>query len=328
MTTCGTLARCVFRVYRDNGHAEKFRFVFDLLSQIGERPVIQSVSLAFTNRYPVADITQLFKSDGAASVFSLNHKLFGDNVVLEFLKAFLLARKLLEFSLRGFSLLSLEVASAVRKRLTDAFDILTGDSFAIGIGNDIDDTKINTKHIFRIKESSFINIANAIEKELSADVKESYFALSALKQFALFISHNERKGDSAIHCPNGNEVILLESDNPLVVGNRTKRAELPLSVGIDFVRVGNFRNRANNDLSRKSECISHSVIRQFMQLELLENLILKGRFRDVVTCLVYLLHCCKQSIRLHIQRGLQFEVDNQFHESIIPPTSSNIEFSL
>ncbi len=316
MRTLRTLARSIARVNRDNGNSMQSRLVFDLRSQIEERPVIQLVTLTFTNRYPVSDIAQIFKSNSPTGVFSLHHKLFGNNVVLKFLEALLFTRKLFKFSFCGLGLLSLQIASAVRKGLTNAFNVLAGKLFTVRVGNDIYDAEIDTKNILRIKKFGFVNVADTVKKKLFSDIKKLYFALSVLKQLSLFITHHERNSNSTIDRPDGNKIVLFEAHYPVVVGDGAKRPELPLGLGVELVRVGNFSDGSDDDLSRQIERIPNGAIREFVKVELFEYLIFERFFRNPVTRFVDLLHGLKQRCGLAIER-FKFEVNRQFHKNII-----------
>lgn len=323
MRTLRTLARSILWIDRYHGNAVESCLVFYLASQIVERPVIQLVPLAFPNRYPVANITQIFKSNSAAGVFSLHHKLFGNNVVLKFLEAFLLTGKLFKLSLCRLGLLSLQITSAMRKGLTDVFNILTGKLFTIGIRSNIHDAEVNSENIFRFKKVGFVNITNTIKKELFTDIKKFYLTLSVLEQLTLLITHHERHGNSTVNRPNGNQIVCLEIDNSVVVIDRSERSKCPLDFRIKFVRVSNFRYGSYSHLSRKVKRIPNGAVRQFVKIELFERLGLKRLFADPITRFIDGFHRLKQGLGLQIKR-FQFQVNNQFHNSY-SSTDSNIE---
>lgn len=313
MRTLGTLARGILRIDRYHGYAIKPRFIFDLASQIGERPIIQSVPLVFTNRDPVANIGKIFQCDSSTGVFGLLHKTFRNNVVLQFLVTLLFTGELFEFAFCRFRSLPLQIASAMRKGLADTLNILAGELFAVRIGYDVDDAKIYAKDVLWVNKIGFFNITNAVKEELFSHVKKFYFTLPVLEHLSLPIAHYEWNGQPTFNRPNGDEIILLKADDTVVIGDGSKWAELPLNLCVDLVGIRNFGNSSNDDLSREAERIPNGVICELVKVELFERLGLKCLFRDPITRFVDGFHRLKQSFSLELKR-FQFNVNYQLHK--------------
>src|SRR5260370_15353952 len=79
--TFGAGARRVAGVNVDDLDAVESRFVQYLAFEVVECPAMQCGSLRLSNRYPVADTTQIFQGNTASSALSLNHNALADAVV-------------------------------------------------------------------------------------------------------------------------------------------------------------------------------------------------------------------------------------------------------
>ena len=66
-----------------------------------KRPAMQLCSLSLANRYPFADVRQIFQRNTAGGVFSLTHNAFADVVVNPACKAPFFAGKLFQAAAAG-----------------------------------------------------------------------------------------------------------------------------------------------------------------------------------------------------------------------------------
>src|SRR5690606_17055963 len=81
MPTARTFLRRIARVNYPHRNAFQGRFVGDLESQAVEVPAMQLVASPALNRYPLADVRQVFQRNAASSVFRLFNQLLTDAVV-------------------------------------------------------------------------------------------------------------------------------------------------------------------------------------------------------------------------------------------------------
>ena len=68
-------------IYRKYGHSFPLGFVFEKVPQLIKRPLPESLSLRFGNRFPAIEAFQVFDNDCSAGVFSRRDDFFADYVI-------------------------------------------------------------------------------------------------------------------------------------------------------------------------------------------------------------------------------------------------------
>lgn len=187
-TTFRTGARGVAGVNMDDLHAITPRLVRDLLLKVINCPAMQSGSLRLSNRYPVANTTQVFQGDPALSALSLNHDAFADTVVGVPGKSVFLTRQFLESSLGRLGAFLLQLVSASSVAMTYMVDVAGLVRLAVTVHRDIDNTPVYTQKRLHLLGRWFFNLAGRQQVPLALVEPQVRLALLMLQQFFLAAS--------------------------------------------------------------------------------------------------------------------------------------------
>ena len=108
------------RVDRDHRHAGPLRLVLQERPQLSETPGVQIVALRSPNRYPLANVRQVFDSNPAPGAFRFIDNLFTHLVVYVPCEAFLSARQETQSPLGAARLFGLESSTLTATALAHA----------------------------------------------------------------------------------------------------------------------------------------------------------------------------------------------------------------
>ena len=143
MAATRTGARGVARVNRDNRHAHLLRLVLDKAAKLGKGPAMQLRSLRLTNRYPFADVRQLFQRNPALSAFSLSHNFLADLVVGMSGKTLLFAGQLAQTPPCRVCAFALQLGTQPPMAKAHVVDCLSGHDSDITINGNIRHAEVN-----------------------------------------------------------------------------------------------------------------------------------------------------------------------------------------
>ena len=303
----------IARVNQDYQNTTPLGFVANLLLKIVERPAMQHRSLLALNRYPIAYPTQIFEGNNAMSALCNLYELFADTVVHIVGETLFLTRQMFKQSLGSLRSFLLQFCSQTAMAIANTFDVATRMEVPITIYGDIGNTQVNTQYTLNINGFGFLDIANCEQIKCLVDVDQIGFALLSAKQFKLAFGRCEGDGQTACYRPDGN---MLRWDAPVqdavIVGNSTMWLKAALSLFIQFVSIGHFRDTTDNYLCGQIKIYPHSSIDQLMQLELTKCLGIPCLMADVVTSRVRPFQCLKQ-VSVLVWCGEQFHLCSQFH---------------
>jgi len=140
----------VLRIDEDNRNPCQSGLVLDKLPELMERPAMVGAPLSLSNRYPITDALQIFKSDTAPGAFGLRNQPFADHMVHVCGEPRFLVSPLLQEPLRRLGALLLKPCPQLRVTLPQAVDLSTRVCFAIGVGSEVHDAEVNAKKVRRI----------------------------------------------------------------------------------------------------------------------------------------------------------------------------------
>ena len=260
-----TFSGGVARVNIGDGDAAPLRFVGDKLPQLIERPAVHCGALRLANRYPVADAAQVFQGDPAASVLSLFHNAFADRVVDVCGKATLLARQLLEATLRAARALALQLLAQAPVTKAHGLNRRPRVHDAIAIYSDIHDAQVNAEKAVRVKRRFFGYLAGRREVEVALAIDQVAFALLVCQQGQLVCAGHEGHVLSTAQQPDRHRSIgHAPVQDAAVVGDAAVFSEVALRLPILFVGVDNLADAADGHLRREGKPGANLVVNELM----------------------------------------------------------------
>jgi hypothetical protein len=319
-TARATFAR-VFWIDKQHRDAGSLRLVGDELAKLGERPIAQACSLSAAGRNPAANMGQFFQPDRASGAFCGINERLRNAVVFVALEPRLLLGQLAQTALGRLRAARLKTFAAIGKLDANGFDALAGIAMSVAVRRDVGNAEIDTKRFERIDQFRIVDVADASDKPLTLDQHQIDLAATMFHQQALMFPHHGLDLDATVECPDRNDVIRLEADNPIIVwlsGVLAKLDQLRLvTVGfVRRVRVGDFGDAANGHLRRDLELSPRIGIGQLMQVELSNNARFKAALRQEVAGLVATLERASEQAGLLFRR-LELDVGHEFHSSSI-----------
>ena len=284
-------------------------------AELIEGPVVQPVSLAFSGRNLFPDARKILNGNTGTSAFGLGNKLFGYVVVDPCLKTMLFSGDLFQSPFAGLRLFLLKAFSSFLIPDPFVFDRRAGEDFPIGIGGDVDDSKVYSKNLFRKFRLLFRNVADEIDKPfLAVFVKDKIdFPFSETEIFPLMLSADKWDLHSTGKSPKTDLVSLLEGKNPVVIGLRRPLTKNMDGGSIRPVRIGNLGNAPDDHLRGKFGRLPCFVVFGFMERELIEIFRIERMAGKLIAKTIAGFQRLEESLRLFFSR-FQFEVDRYFHK--------------
>lgn len=169
---------------RDSGQC---CLVFDERSQLREHPVTVPVSLLFaSNPDPLTNARQIFKADRAHCALGFGNDGFADGVVDDLLKSSLFAAQSLKSAPCRLCAFALKLSPLKGTLLSDLFNRGSRIGFAIRIGRQIDNAKINTERAARFNRFGLVHIADGKQKPLAPATDQVGFSCLVCRRSSVF----------------------------------------------------------------------------------------------------------------------------------------------
>lgn len=310
----------VLRIDENYRDASALRLVGDELAKLGKGPITQACSLSTAGLYPVADIGQFLKTNGATGALRGFNKLLRNAVVSVFLEPRLFAREFSEAALSRLRSSFLKTRTAAVKIGAYLFDGLASVALAVAVGRNVGNTEVDAQGFQRVDQLRIVNVADTGEIEAAPDKQQINLALTEGEHVALMLAHRGLDLDSAVQRPDRNDVVGLEADNPVIVRLRRVLAELYKPVAavglLCRVSVGNLGNAADGRLSAKRESLSRLGVPNLVQVKLPRHASLKAFPRQEIARLVAAFERISKLLGL-LSRRKQLDIGDQFHYSSI-----------
>lgn len=313
VTTGGTGAGRITRVYKDHRNTHALRLVGDKRPELEERPTMQRGALAATNRNPLANAFEVFESNRPLRVFRLRHKLLGDNVIHISGKARLFAGQLTQPTPRRLGAFALQLGAQAAVTLPDAIDLTGRMHFTVRVNGDIRHAQVNAQRALNVNRFRFLHFAGGRQEERAAERDQIGFALARFQKRALPLSTDERDVQATLYRPDRDSRLgKLPGKDTVIVGNAPCGPERALTLTVELVGIGNLANHPHGDLSRKPELRPDSLIAQVMQVVLPEGLGFPRRITHKPTGGVGLFQRPLERVGLFGSRE-QFDLSYQLH---------------
>ncbi len=264
MPALRTGLRSMAGINHRESHSGELGFVLDKELQFGERPLAMSRTLRPSNRYPLPDALQAFKTYSSARFGGLRYKPLADKVVGIFFHSPLTLGKLFQMSFRTLRPRRLKFASDALITLARLLGFLRSVNLAVGVCRNIDNAEINSEPVFRCSRRRLFDVHRGEKKPFAAPKYEVGLALTGLQKLPRPVGANERDGLSSFGSPDGN-LRVLPTKYPVVVGDGSERLVGSFRPFVELVGVGDLRYGADDHLSRKSRRCPHRVIAEFME---------------------------------------------------------------
>lgn len=313
MRTRWTFPRRVARVNQTHGHPGALRFVANLRAKIGERPGMELSPLGFPSRYPVTNTAQFFERDSSAGAFSLFDNLFGNYVVYVASMTRFFTLALCQQSFRRLRSLRLQLGAKARMTMAQTIQMRSAVIRAIGIRQDVDDTKVATKPSRCLVFPFIGNVHCDIEKPFAISQNQIGLTARQFKKLPLILSTREGNLCPPLDCPNahgGFEKVKIEYAR--IIGDAAMLAKNALASLVDFIGIGNLGVQQANNLSRQGELIPNLTVKSFVQWEAAKLFRFPGKLREAIRRTVGDLQSLSQ-IRILSWRRQKFYLHGQFH---------------
>ena len=314
MAAGGTLLAGVEGGHELDGHARQFGLVFQFVRHVSERPGMQVSPICLTSLYPATDVPEVFKSYPFAGAFGIRDNFFTDTMVDITSKQGLFAATFLQQSLSGLCALALETATDTAIPLPHTVDLSAAEQFAVAGCGEYDKAEINANVVRYWRTFRFWDGDTDEQVELPVAQNKVGFAAWEPKQFPLTVSADERNLLPTLNRPNRNGILFgLPRENTKIVRETPKRPELSLNISIQFVRIPDFGNTANNHLrGQNGELPANGMVTALVQVELSESLLSERDFGESVATAIGFLNSITQGKDLFLVRS-QLHLTNQLH---------------
>lgn len=308
-----TLARRVARIDEANRNSGALRFVFDKTSQLSERPITQSCSLAASGRNPVPNPCQFFQGQSATGAFSIRNERLCNAVVDVFLISRLLASKLFEAALRGLCVSPLQAIAPGLQAAALRFNAIARISFPVAVYRETDYAEINAKPIFGVELIGFRDVARRRQIPFPANETQIDLAFAKGEQAPLVFAHDNRDRHATFNRPEIDRAVILNEPNDSIVvwlGGILAKYRRNFSVYLERVRY--LSNRPNGGLCSQAKALAHVSISGFLQVELPERFSDKSDLGQPRTSRVTPGKCSRQN-NLLFSRWSHFEGRDELH---------------
>ena len=311
-----TSARSISGIDSYDADTGKDSLVLDKGAKLMERPGMMDATLSLANRNPVADALELFKSDPPPGAFGFRDQSLADRMVDVRCKPGFLALTFLQEPLGGLGAFGLKAFAEFSVPFSQAVDLSAGISFAVGIGGNVDDTKINAKPVFRIASRRFGDIHNHGQIKDAVTIDEIGLPANPFQSCGLVFSEDNGNDLAALERQDGYTVHALPGENALVVDDCSVWAEGRLLGFIPLVRFGNLADGADSQLCREIELFPDVVINDLLEPDFIGRALPESNFGNGVAGGIEPLHYFQESGSL-FGGWLKFNHQCQVHKTSI-----------
>ena len=307
----------VGRVNRYHFDAHLLRFVFNKASQLEERPARQCSSLRLANRYPVADVRQVFQRNAAVGVFGFFYNGLADIVVGPGSEATFFASQFFQTATCRLCTLGLQLSAQLPLAIANRLDRLALVNRLVTIDGDIRNAHVNAQKLVNVLWSWLVNVAGRKQVEFTVNQAQVRFTTLMDKHSFVVLTRNKAHALATVNRPYRNLVFIhLPGQDTGVVRDRPKRLEGALSLAVKLVGVSHFGDTSNDNLSGQVKQTPNVVVDQLVNRELPKGLRIPSLLAYPIARSIGRLKGTLQAVGLCIGR-LEFYFRCQFHGSIV-----------
>jgi len=181
--------------------------------------------------------------------------------------------------------------------------LLARESNSIARGCQIDDSEIHTERsVEGLDLLLFREVDDQHQVEDPVDVDEICLSLDSVLVELSVLSVYDRNKRSPFERQDRNSIRTFDSQSPLIVDHRPMRLEGVFHRSVGLITLGDFPDRPDNHLGRKSKSFSNIVIEDLLELDLPERSVQPCYIGDVVAGFVEPLHRLQEVIVLRLRR--------------------------
>lgn len=302
----------VLRIDRDHRDASKRRLVGQEQSQLGERPTVVRAALGLPNRCPLANALEVFKADTAIGVSGFPHDSLGDAMVHIGCEPALFQPAPLEKPQGRFGPLLLELSAQPVMAIAQARDMCAAERLAIAVRGNVLLAEVNAEIPGRITGRHVAHVNHDVEIELTVSIDQVGLSADATELRALICAANPRHQQAPVKRQDRDAIRPLPGQNALVIDDGAVRSERRLDRLVALIDLNDFRDGAHSHLRGEIKFLSHRMVSQFLQLELVGAFVLERNPRKVVAGGVEPFHRREQR-RCLFRRRKQFGLHRQVH---------------
>ena len=288
----------------------KSAFVREECTELTEVP---SVELASESLVPTLGsltyLAKVFNGEADASFLCVGNNLFGNGVVDYRCSGLFSPAKPFQELLATSCAFGLNGAADFESLFTILVQSVGGIGFTFGCTDDVRYAEIKTNESIRILDFGFGDVDGLIEKEVTFLECKVRFSLNVRDVF--FVVADKRNLLTLSDCPNGNFSSLIGQDSGIVT-DASVSSEFTFLFVVEFVRIGNLADAADNHLSGEIELLTNIVITKMVDFELAESLVRPSYVGNVGTSLVGFFHGLEKKRPLLIA-GENLYFQDQFH---------------
>lgn len=312
MTTPRTFLRRIARVNGQHWNSRLLRLVFDKGSQLSESPIMQLGSNFATGPNPKANVLEVFQDDCLLCALRFSYELFADLMISVTGKALLFPRTHFEQATGRLRTLRLQFSSQSAMSLSEVANMRTAKGLPFRVGGNSSNTEVNTEESFRLIDKRLDNVDGGKQKPFALAAHKVRLALSRFQQPPLPLTTNEGNLLATRNRPDGN-IVATVSENAVIIGNRAVTTKDAPSLFIEFIGVGNFGDKTDNNLRRQTVLFFERLIDKALKLERAKGFLRPRNIGGLVGRRVSAMQSFKQKLRLlfgwfKLQAYCQFHV--------------------
>lgn len=309
MATAASL-RSICRFDDNQPDTRKSAFVCEERTKLTEVPSVELASESLVPTFGgLTYLAKVFNGKTDASFLCVGNNLFGDGVVDYRCSGLFSLAKPFQELLAASCAFGLNGTTDFESLFPILVQSVGGVGFTFGCTDDVRNSEVKTYNSVRILDLGFGNINGLTEEEVTLLECEVCFSLDVRDVF--FVVTDERNLLTLSDCPDGNFGFLVRKNSGIVT-DASASSELTLFLVVEFVRIGNLADAADNHLSGEVESLTNIVITKMMYLELTESIVLPSNVRNVGTRLVGFFHGLEKKRPLLIA-GENLYFQDQFH---------------
>lgn len=277
---------------------------------------------------PLSDAFKFLNRNRRVCAFGFLNKLFTDDVIFVATKVCFFVFAILQ---RATHLLwpcaacfplcrrTLQSLAACVVTLSNLLDLCAGKDLSVRVGRQVDDAEVNSQNILRRASRQLFHVTDRVQVKVPLAIHKVNFTFPKRQQLPLVVAAHERDGFSAANCPQVHRFVFSETNNSIVVSNRTMTLERALPLVVQLISVAHFGNAAHDHLRREIKAVFRGVIGQLVQRKLFKGWL----WLCLPTLLTNPIASGISSLKRLFERDsllfgrLQFEIHNQLHAAII-----------
>jgi hypothetical protein len=238
-------------------------------------------TLGAPDLYPIAEAMEVFQGDPAAGVMGALDEGLADPMVLDLTEAGFLARELAEVFFGRFGADQLEAVAERGVTGADLLDLGAGVASAIAVGGEVDNAKVDAEEGLDRTLGLLRDFDGDVEEELALAVDQLRFAPFSLEEVGEVGADDGGAEDPLVEGRQGDGGhAIAEGIEALVEADSAEGTEVAEGLLVLRVAVRDLGDDADGQLGLETEAGAQLAVVQFLELELVKALRLKGFDRE------------------------------------------------